>query len=321
MQTLNFQVEIHAPVHVVWTSMLDDEPYRQWTGTSFPGSYYEGSWELGDTIRFMGPSPDDDSVLGGLVATVIENRPDELVTVEYLGQVVDGRDDTVSEGAAMFAGTRESYRFSESGGVTTVDVQLDSDPGLAAMFADTWPDSLTALKRIAEAAAAGSRGGNAAPGVYTEAGFVLARDVDAPPAEVFRAWTDPGTLAWFFNPGQEIPGPPEVDLRVGGEWRQVMVINEDTRYVTGGIYQEIVPDTRLVFAWGAVGGWPAIDPDHLEDAPVATVIFDGDDGRTAMTFRLELPQDPPEELRGDGKLDGWTQTIDRLVAQYAGSGD
>jgi uncharacterized protein YndB with AHSA1/START domain len=64
----------------------------------------------------------------------------------------------------------------------------------------------------------------------------------APPAKVFRAWTDPDRLGWFYNDAQPIPDEPiEVDLRVGGVWRQLMVISEKTSYFTGGVYREIVP--------------------------------------------------------------------------------
>ena len=50
-------------------------------------------------------------------------------------------------------------------------------------------------------------------------------------AEVFRAWTDPEHLGWFYNPDNPIPAEPiELDLRVGGAWRQLMVIDRSTIY-------------------------------------------------------------------------------------------
>ena len=83
----------------------------------------------------------------------------------------------------------------------------------------------------------------------------------APPAEVFRAWTDPERLGWFYNDAQPIPKEPiEVDLRVGGAWRQLMVISEETAYYTGGVYREIVPDEKLVFSWGPWTAGPSSIP-------------------------------------------------------------
>ena len=66
--------------------------------------------------------------------------------------------------------------------------------------------------------------------------FRLTWMIAAPPSNVFRAWTDPAHLQWFFNDAMPIPDEPiEVDLRVGGAWRQMMVINASTGYYTGGI--------------------------------------------------------------------------------------
>ena len=67
-----------------------------------------------------------------------------------------------------------------------------------------------------------------------------------------------------------VPSEPiELDLSVGGAWRQFMLIDEDTAYFTGGVYLEIVPDEKLVFAWGATDGWPKLDPDNLDRSPTS----------------------------------------------------
>jgi uncharacterized protein YndB with AHSA1/START domain len=218
--------------------------------------------------------------------------------------------------AKSFAGTHETYTFSENDGVTSLRVDLDSDDDNAAMFVEMWPLALDALREIAEEAEksdeAHSPGG-------PEGSFTLIRDLDAPPAQVFAAWTEPNKLGWFANPYNPTDDPIEVDLRVGGAWRQTMVIDEQNRYVTGGIYREIVPGARLVFAWGAVDGWPEIDPHDLDAAATATVIFDESTSGTSLRFRLDLPENPDPSLLGHPKRDGWTQTIDRLVERFARS--
>ena len=155
----------------------------------------------------------------------------------------------------------------------------------------------------------------------TRRDFTLTWTLDAPAAEVFRAWTDPDHLDWYYNPEQPIPDEPiELDLRVGGEWRQRMVIDEDTNYMTGGVYREIVPDERLVFAWGATDGWPQLDPRSLDDSPQVTVVFEQADGRTLLTVHVELPATLP----ADGVPGWWAyvengmrETVDRLAAALA----
>jgi uncharacterized protein YndB with AHSA1/START domain len=161
-----------------------------------------------------------------------------------------------------------------------------------------------------------------------ERGFTLTRILDAPREIVFRAWTDPRYLQWFFNDQAPIPDDPiVVDLRVGGVWRQKMIESDNTAYFTGGIYREIVPGEKLVFIWGASDGWPKLDVDHLEDSPVVTVLLHeiGEHGeKTEMILRFELPEHLSEERVREwiacGCREGWAATFDRLVASFADTG-
>lgn len=148
-----------------------------------------------------------------------------------------------------------------------------------------------------------------------ERGFTIVRRLDAPRELVFQAWTDPDHLVWFAGaaPGEH---PTTVDLRVGGAWRFHMVESDERNYVTGGIYREIEPPSKLVFTWGAVGGWPAIDPSGPDDNPVVTVTLNDVGGATEMVFQVAFADHLSEEqIRnwfGLGVVDGWTATLERL---------
>ena len=156
----------------------------------------------------------------------------------------------------------------------------------------------------------------------THRGFTLTRTLDAPRDLVFQAWTDPDHLQWFFNP---LTTPKderaEVDLRVGGAWRLRMIVNEDTDYITGGIYLEIVPVEKLVFEWGAVGGWPEINPTRSAAGLVVTVELAAMGEKTEMVLRLDFPDGLSDaevrKLLDMGMRHGWGDTIDRLVAVFA----
>ena len=156
----------------------------------------------------------------------------------------------------------------------------------------------------------------------TQRGFTLTWTLDASPVDVFRAWTDPDHLDWFYNDTQPLPSEPiELDLRVGGVWRQQMVIDEETQYATGGVYREIVPDRKLVFAWGATDGWPKLDPDRLDDSPQVTVTLRDAGTQTEMIVHVVLPddlsQEAVEEWLSLGIRNGWFDTVDRLAARFA----
>ena len=151
----------------------------------------------------------------------------------------------------------------------------------------------------------------------TQRAITVNRHFDAPPSAVFRAWTEPENLEWFLNPEQPRPDQPiEVDLRVGGAWRVPMVIDVETSYTTGGIYLEVVPDRRLVFAWGAVDGWPKLDPENLHAGPIGTVELVDAGGGTDATFTLTLPDhlsEPEAQHWLDlGVAEGWRMTMERL---------
>ena len=148
-------------------------------------------------------------------------------------------------------------------------------------------------------------------------GLTIVRRLDAPREVVFRAWTDPEHLVWFANPLHPPRHPTTVDLRVGGAWRLHMVEHEDKSYTTGGIYREIVPPERLVFAWGAVGGWPDYDPDRPDEAPIVTVTLADLGDATEMTFTVRfaghVAQDVIEHWYSLGIKRGWVETVDRIV--------
>ena len=78
------------------------------------------------------------------------------------------------------------------------------------------------------------------------------RDLDAPPARVFSAWTEPKQVATWWDATGEKLAVCEIDLRPGGEFRFATSHYPDKPFT--GVYVEIVPPTLLVFdANGATG--------------------------------------------------------------------
>lgn len=95
----------------------------------------------------------------------------------------------------------------------------------------------------------------------------------------------------------------EVDLRVGGRWRYVMVANEGFEVVFHGTYREIVPDERIVSTELYEGV-----PDATEDdATVNTVTFTEVDGRTTLTTLVECPTKEIRDAIIDSGMEGGMQ--------------
>lgn len=81
MKKLGYSAKINAPVGDVWTTMLSDSTYRQWTSAFHAGSHFEGEWAKGSEIRFLGP--DDEGSLGGMIAVVevVLDSEDDFVSM------------------------------------------------------------------------------------------------------------------------------------------------------------------------------------------------------------------------------------------------
>jgi uncharacterized protein YndB with AHSA1/START domain len=129
---------------------------------------------------------------------------------------------------------------------------------------------------------------------------VVERVIRATPDEVFDAWTTPSQMvAWMSPVGA---AEAEVDLRVGGSFRVVMV---EARLEHTGEYLEIDRPRRLVFTW--VSAFTGAKPS------VVTVEMHGrDDGTRVVLTHERLPEDVV-----DGHRDGWGTMIERLAGILA----
>ena len=75
--------------------------------------------------------------------------------------------------------------------------------------------------------------------------ILITRSFDAPKELVFKAWTTPELIARWWAGQRGTVTSIEVDLRVGGRWRYVMVANEGFEVAFHGEYREIVPNERI----------------------------------------------------------------------------
>jgi uncharacterized protein YndB with AHSA1/START domain len=146
---LHWEIDIDAPPYKVWEAMLGDEGYREWTRTFAPDSHFDGNWSEGSRILFLGS--DEHGRIGGMVARIREIRPTEFVSIEHIGMVSEGVEDTTSEQVQAWAGAREEYTLRErDGGGTTVLVELDTAEGERDSMQELWPKALDVLREVAE---------------------------------------------------------------------------------------------------------------------------------------------------------------------------
>ena len=145
MEHLEYKVVIPAPAKKVWETMLQKETYKEWTAKSWPGAFYEGKWEKGQKIRFIGTDG------SGTLADLVEVKPYERVFARHIAVLgPGGTEDRTSEVAKGWIGITEEYRFAEHLGKTTVTVSIETTPEWRKMFDEGWPGALDELKKITE---------------------------------------------------------------------------------------------------------------------------------------------------------------------------
>ena len=148
MSKLNFSILIDAPISKVWDTMLEDKTYRIWTEEFTPGSHYVGNWNQDSKILFLGPS--NDGKLAGMVSRIKENKFHKYISIEHLGEVYDGVEDTTSDRVKIWAGALENYTFIDKTGKTELVVDMDINEEFKEMFEGMWPKALQKLKELCE---------------------------------------------------------------------------------------------------------------------------------------------------------------------------
>ena len=106
--------------------------------------------------------------------------------------------------------------------------------------------------------------------------ILITREFDAPAHLVYRVWTTPELIKQWWAGERGKVTLADVDLRVGGTWRYVMVANAGFEVAFHGEYREIVPGERIV-STEIFEGMPAA-------AAISTVTFEEKDGRTLLSI-------------------------------------
>lgn len=115
---------------------------------------------------------------------------------------------------------------------------------------------------------------------FADQQILIMRDFDAPRNLVYRAWTRPELVKRWWGGHRAEVTIAEIDLRVGGMWRYVMVGKAGLEFAFHGEYREIVPNKRIV-STELCDAMP-------EREAVNTVMFTEVNGRTSLKLLVHL---------------------------------
>jgi uncharacterized protein YndB with AHSA1/START domain len=139
----------------------------------------------------------------------------------------------------------------------------------------------------------------------TDEQILITREFDAPRHLVYKAWTTPELVKrwWHANRGEMTVC--EIDLRVGGTWRYVMIAEGGLEVAFHGEYREIVPNEQLV-STEVYEGFP--DGEALD-----TLTLTEADGRTTLTILVEHTSKEHRDAHIEsGMEDGMQDALDLL---------
>jgi uncharacterized protein YndB with AHSA1/START domain len=138
----------------------------------------------------------------------------------------------------------------------------------------------------------------------TDMQVLITREVDAPRHLVYRAWTTPELVRRWWSGKRGQMTAVEIDLRVGGRWRYVMVGDDGREVAFHGEYREIIPNERIVHT------------EVFEGAPDAealtAVTFTEAAGRTTLAILVQYDRAQDRNAHSDYMQDGLQEALDLL---------
>jgi uncharacterized protein YndB with AHSA1/START domain len=141
--------------------------------------------------------------------------------------------------------------------------------------------------------------------------ILIERQFDAPKHLVYKAWTTPELIKRWWNAKRGTVTIADVDLRIGGTWRWVMMTDRGFEVAFRGEYREIVPDERLVFT-------EIFEP--MPDAgALTTLTLVERNGRTMLTILTEHASKSNRDAHINSGMEAGMQDAMDLLEQVTGS--
>jgi uncharacterized protein YndB with AHSA1/START domain len=149
----------------------------------------------------------------------------------------------------------------------------------------------------------------------TDEQILITREFAAPKHLVYKAWTTPELVKRWWNAKRGEVTIAEIDLRVGGKWRWVMIADGGFEVGFHGEYLELVPNERIV-STEIYEGLPEGVSDE-EGGTVNTATFAEADGRTTLTLLIQAANKTSRDAIIDSGMEAGLQDALDLLEQVA----
>ncbi len=264
MKKIQQSIDIHASREDVWAAIISDKKYRAWTAVFHEGSYFEGGWQQGDKIKFLGD--DEAGQQSGMVSEIAVSQHLKYISIHHLGLVTNGVEDYTSDEVKQWAPSFENYSFEKLGDVTRFSVETDIEEDYFEIFGELWAKALVKLKAVCEEK------------LVPFASITVETVVDTPIEKAWTYWTSPEHIVKWSFASEDWHCPRATnDLSVGGRFASTMAARDGSMsFDFSGTYTEVIPGERII--------------SQLDDGRMTWVFFEAigpDQTRVVETFQAE----------------------------------
>jgi uncharacterized protein YndB with AHSA1/START domain len=151
--------------------------------------------------------------------------------------------------------------------------------------------------------------GTATVSLPTDEQILITREFDAPKHLVYKAFTTPELVKRWWSAKRGEVTIAEIDLRVGGGWRYVMVTDDGFEVAFHGEYREIVPNERIV-STEVYEGMPDAEA-------VNSATFTEADGRTTLSILVQHESKEHRDAHIESGMEAGLQDALDLLEQVA----
>jgi uncharacterized protein YndB with AHSA1/START domain len=162
---------------------------------------------------------------------------------------------------------------------------------------------------------AATSSGTARVTLPTDEQILITREFDAPKHLVYKAFTTPELVKRWWHAKRGEMRIAEIDLRVGGKWRYLMVADDGMEVGFHGEYREIVPNERIVSTEVYEGLPDGVSEE--EGGTVNTATFLEADGRTTVTILVQAANKVSRDAIIESGMEGGLQDALDLLEQVA----
>ncbi len=147
----------------------------------------------------------------------------------------------------------------------------------------------------------------------TDTEILITREFAAPKHLVYKAWTTPELVKRWWAGQRGTVTSAQIDLRVGGMWRYVMLAHGTFEVAFHGTYREIVPNERIV----TTEVYETAEAPDGEGVLNVVTFTESNNGRTILTLRALCSSQQERDMIIRSGMEGGMQEGMDLLEQVA----